>query len=134
MSENVTAIGASAFIRCISLSQINIPSGLTALGGDAFAGCNSLHIRFEWPETLPYVGTALHASGFTEVVLPDTVTTIGAHAFMGCTRLETINIPDSVTSIGDSAFYGDKSLTIHGKAGSYAESHANKYNIPFVAE
>ena len=37
LSENVTAIGASAFIRCVSLSQINIPSGLTALGGDAFA-------------------------------------------------------------------------------------------------
>ena len=110
MSEDVTAIGSSAFINCTSLSEINIPTGLTALGGDAFTGCRSLAIRFEWPESVPYVGTALQGSGITEVVLPDTVTTIGAHAFMGCTNLKTINIPDSVTSIGERAFESTSSL------------------------
>ena len=110
MSEDVTAIGSGAFINCTSLSKINIPAGLTALGGDAFAGCRSLTIRFEWPEAIPFVGTALQASGITEVVLPESVTAIGAHAFMGCTNLKTINIPNGVTAIGERAFSSTTSL------------------------
>ena len=47
--------------------------------------------------------------------------------------MTSITIPDSVTSIDWDAFYKCTGLTIYGTKGSYAETYANKKNIPFVA-
>lgn len=69
-----------------------------------------------------------------DVVIPDGVTRIGKEAFKECENLTGIVIPDSVTSIGREAFYYCSNLIIHAPAGSYAETYANKYHIPFVAE
>ena len=87
--DGVTAIGGSAFSGCDSLTSITIPDSVTSIGDDAFSGCSSL----------------------TSVVIPDSVTSIGSSTFSGCSSLESIVIPDSVTSIGDSAFYECSSLT-----------------------
>lgn len=57
---------------------------VTAIGGDAFSGCEEL----------------------TGVIMPDSVTQIGYRAFQDCYALTSIVIPDSVTRIGDSAFSG----------------------------
>ena len=78
-----------AFWGCSSLTEINIPDGVTSIGSDAFYNCSSL----------------------TEINIPDGVTSIGSYAFYGCSSLTEINIPDSVTSIGDDAFYRCSSLT-----------------------
>ena len=64
-------------------------------------------------------------------VVPDSVDTIGANAFNYCKQLHFITIPASVTSIADTAFLYHGELTIRGYAGSYAETYANKYYIPF---
>ena len=65
--------------------------------------------------------------------MPDGVTSIDAWAFGTCLKLKSVTIPRSVTSIGENAFTNCSfSLTIYGEAGSYAETYAKKYNIPFV--
>ena len=67
-SYSVTAIGDSAFIQCISLTSVTIPSSVTSIGSDAFAYC----------------------SGLTSITIPEGVTSIGSSAFYGCRGLNTI--------------------------------------------
>lgn len=71
------------------LVEINLLSGCTALGVNAFWECVSL----------------------TRISLPDTLTSIGLRAFEGCVRLEGIAIPASVTSIAENAFLDCHSLS-----------------------
>lgn len=68
-----------------------VPSGVTSIGDDAFAGCP-----------------------LGNITLPASLTSIGAGAFGDCTRLTDLTIPNSVTNIGDGAFAasGLTSLTI----------------------
>lgn len=54
-----------------------IPSSVTTIGVDAFAGC----------------------TGLRDILIPDSVTTIKANAFYGCTGLTKIVIPASVEEI-----------------------------------
>ncbi|GHU55388.1 hypothetical protein FACS1894132_11430 [Clostridia bacterium] len=105
----VTLIGGWAFENCTSLTSITIPNSVTSIGERAFFNCTSL----------------------TSITIPNSVTSIGYSAFRYCTSLTSIVIPDSVTSIGIYAFENCTSLTIYGYKNSYAESYANKNNIPF---
>jgi len=82
--NSVTAIGIGAFYGCTSLTSIIIPDNCTAIGSGAFAFCNSL----------------------TNITIPNSVTTIGIRAFSFCSSLTSINIPDNVTEIGEDVFYG----------------------------
>ena len=80
--RGTASIENSEFYNCYSLTQINIPDGVTRIGGNAFNGCYSL----------------------TQINIPDGVTIIGNNAFNNCYSLTKINIPDGVTSIGSGAF------------------------------
>ncbi len=72
------------------LVEINLLSGCTALGQNAFRECRSL----------------------TRITLPDTLTSIGLRAFDGCIRLSQITLPSSVTEIGENAFFNCHSLAV----------------------
>lgn len=71
-----------------TIRTIDIPSGTTKIGSDAFRSCASL----------------------TSVTIPNSVTSIGTNAFQDC-PLRSVTIPNGVTSIGDSAFYNCSTLT-----------------------
>lgn len=64
------------------MGEVVIPSTVTTIKNNAFAGCVEL----------------------TSVVIPSSVTTIGYSAFNSCVSLSSLSIPSSVTSIGDGAF------------------------------
>ena len=87
--STVTAIGDSAFLSCVNLTDIVIGNGVTTIEGYAFYNCTKL----------------------TSVTLPNSLTAIGAHSFRGCTGLTSIVIPNNVTSIGVNAFHYCTSLT-----------------------
>ncbi len=117
--------------------EYNIPDSVVSIRDYAFEGCKSL----------------------VSVTIPDSVTSIGSYAFYDCRSLESITIPESVTSIGDAAFADCGSLidiyilnkncnivsseyfntiptetTIHGYAGSAAESYAKENGNEFIIE
>ena len=62
--------------------NLQIPKGVTTIGGGAFSGCTSL----------------------ASVTIPEGVTTIGDAAFSDCTSLASVTIPEGVTTIGSYAF------------------------------
>lgn len=116
LPNSVTKIGAGAFWYFSGISSIDIPNSVTYIGSRAFA-----------------------CTGLTKVVIPDSVTTIGNAAFEECQDLTDIVIPNSVTVIDPSkggipAFNKSPNVTIHGSAGSYAESYAKEHGIPFIAD
>ncbi len=87
----VTAIGASAFIFCNGLTDVEIPATVTEIGASAFSHCSNL----------------------TSVDIPCSVTHIGSFAFSFCSSLSSIMIPYSQQSlmIDDFAFQGCDGLT-----------------------
>lgn len=84
----VTAIGASAFRDCSTLTGITIPGSVESIGDSAFWNCVNL----------------------TSITIQNGVKTIDSFAF-GQTAIQSIILPDSVESIGDNAFYGCTQLT-----------------------
>ena len=110
--EGVTSIGNSAFYMCSSLTNVNIPDGVTRIGDNAFSGCCSL-TNINIPDSVTSIGSnAFHyCYSLTSVNILDSVTSIGDSAFRNCYSLTSVNIPDSVTSIASSAFYNCYSLT-----------------------
>lgn len=82
----VTAIICMAAAICCAVGScaesVVLPSSLTEIGEEAFAGNTGIH----------------------DLVLPDSLQAIGERAFHGCSGLAQIYIPESVQSIGLEAF------------------------------
>ena len=74
--------GSLAAPCCVQVPALWEGRRVTAIGEEAFSGCESL----------------------TEVLLPEGVTVIGKRAFCGCAALTEIVLPDSVAEMGDSVF------------------------------
>lgn len=84
----VTKIGDSAFFLNSSLTEVNLPETVTAIGDKAF-----------------------QSSDLTKITFPESLGSIGNYAFNGCDLLSKIAIPKDIRIIGDRAFQGCKALT-----------------------
>ena len=71
--------GTGVFQGCKSLTQANLPEGMTAVPEAMFSGCNTLR----------------------EITIPTTVRSIAANAFSGCTRLKTVNFYGTTSQWAD---------------------------------
>lgn len=119
IGKGLTELVDSMFYRCFSLIEIVVPSNIKIIRDEVFGGCTSL-VRVE---------------------IQEGVETIQYYAFNSCYNLADIYIPRSVTTIDTTAFeYAstntENGLTIHGYAGSYAETFAteNGYNFEVIEE
>ena len=118
-----------------NLKTVTISAGLTDLPANALSGSSAI-ITVTLPSSLKTVGKSAFrlSPELFQIILPDEVTSIGDTAFQSCTQFAQIWIGSKVESIGNKAFDGCAGLTIHGVAGSYAQSYANQNNIPFSTE
>ncbi len=132
--ESVISIKEQAFTQCTGLTNVVIPQSVSEIGEGVFWGCSSLTC-VEIPGSVSEIAWQLflYCTNLTSVVFSDGVTKIG-DAFGYCSSLTRVVIPESVTEIYRDAFRACNSVTIYGKAGSYAETYAKENNIPFVAE
>ncbi|MBP5156168.1 MAG: leucine-rich repeat protein [Clostridia bacterium] len=111
----VKGIDEQAFWNCPDVTGVTIPAGVTQIGVEAFADCESLAAMTVEAGNPVYhsdgnciIETASKTlvAGCRNSVIPSdgSVTSIGNHAFYCCVNLKNITIPDSVTSIGRLAF------------------------------
>jgi hypothetical protein len=109
---NVTTVGANAFSLCTGLSSILVPNSVTNIGFGAFSGCASLS-NITIPTNLTMIDdwAFVDCSSLINLVIPDSVTSIGVGAFSSCTGLTSVIVPNSVTIISSNAFQNCSSLT-----------------------
>lgn len=132
----VTEIAESAFVGWDSLSEANLPAGLTRIGAYAFGATQLtdvldteaalyidgylIAVNMESVESSFAVeeGTVLiadrvfaYSDWLTSVTLPEGLQYIGADAFNYCTELSSVTLPGSLLEIGENAFLKCVSLT-----------------------
>jgi hypothetical protein len=79
-SYTVTAIGDSAFVDCISLSSVKIPSSVTSIGDKAFADCNRItEVICHATEPTETFGTTFSDVTYTSATLFVPETSINAY-------------------------------------------------------
>ena len=90
LEEGITSIGDCAFYQKYDISfDLSIPEGVTAIGHDAFWGCNIYALTL--PDSLKTIGSGAFAYGLayyddSAIHIPAGVTTIGENGFAGIPR------------------------------------------------
>lgn len=104
LPDTVTDIGAYAFNDC-GLTTITLPSVLTTIGDNSFAGCVRLAMT-SLPDNLKSIGSFgfYVCTSLALTALPVGVTRIGRNAFANCPLLTLTSLPEGVTMIGQYAF------------------------------
>lgn len=125
----------------VYLTEITFPEigSLVSIGGWSFTGCSAL-TNFTLPETAEgtaiYDGAFGNCSALKEIVLPASVTQIGTNsnsAFTGNCGVTKITFCGTDTKIYPESASGiPAGATIHGLAGSTAETYATTYGRTFV--
>lgn len=104
--KNVTAIGDDAFKGCDNLTCVTIIDGITSIGKYAFTDCGA-QIKYEENSTLSEIERYAFCRYQGEsITIPDTVTVINDCVFYNCIWLKTVVLPDGLTKISDNAFFG----------------------------
>jgi hypothetical protein len=96
ISNFVTSIGDSAFLRCTSLTSVTIPGSVTGIGADAFFDC----------------------TGLTNLAIPASVTNIGVEAFEECTSLASVVFCGNAPIADSTVFAGDNNATVYHLPGT----------------
>ncbi|MDD4637546.1 MAG: leucine-rich repeat domain-containing protein [Bacteroidales bacterium] len=87
--SGITAIGTEAFRLCDNLVSLKLPEGMRLIGDKAFEGCTHL----------------------TSLSVPESVQYYGRDAFSGCTSLTSITIPAGIATLYPSTFAGCTALS-----------------------
>ncbi|WP_293050813.1 leucine-rich repeat protein, partial [Paludibacter sp.] len=106
LPTSVTALGDYAFYGCYYLATINFPASLQSIGSWTFADCHSLIFDPNLPSSLTSmgVGAFVHCHSLPAVNIPSSITYIDNWTFAACFNLVSITIPPSVTAIYNNAF------------------------------
>lgn len=109
--KGVTAIGDRAFYDCINLKSIIIPEGVTVIGESAFYNCINLE-NIIIPETVKKIDIyAFHnCEKIKDIKLPDNLEIIHTGAFNNCSSLKSIEIPKAVDAVYPEVFLDCNSL------------------------
>lgn len=142
---NIQAYGAypknalpdKAFVNCIDLKNVTLPTSLVAIGEKAFSNCNGLT-----SVTILDSTRIIGISAFTNcyllktVILPSSLEVISDYAFFACQPLSSMTLPSSVTYIGTCAFWGTKidspipDSIKHLSGGAFSNTHITNALIP----
>lgn len=154
--DGVTKIDTSAFCRCENLKTLNIPSSVTEIGIHAFEGtpwlnkqglvicndtvvaCGKASTSVTVPKTVKQIGPEAFNDYITSIFIePGELTVLGEYSLFGCWNLKKFYVPPTVKDFDRVWGWFDvdfpEGLTIYGAPGSYAETYARNWKLPFVA-
>lgn len=94
-------LGYRAFVNCINIEEFDISADVSAIGEDAFYGC----------EKLKTLSMPVYLDGFRSTDYYDTAYYYGIHGCNGLTRYGDITLNIVGGQIGAKAFYNSKSIT-----------------------
>ena len=131
----VTGIERSVFSGSKYTESVTLPDTLRNIRYCAFCKMNKLK-TVSTPLSVRIIdnGAFSTCANLCTVEIAEGCTHLGYRAFGNCKALEKITIPATVRQIGGECFLNCEKLTIHGKAGSYAQQYARGHSIPFCAE
>jgi len=110
----VTTISNDAFNNCLSITQVDIASGMLSIGNNAFYNCKAM----------------------TQVNLPASITSIGTNAFYNCTALSSIYAywatPITLSSANVFGNVNKSTCTLYVPTGTTAAYEAAPYWTAFT--
>ena len=112
LSNNLKELGASCFVSC-PISQLTLPSTVTAINESCFSNCGLTEVTFEENNVLTGISKSLFyqcRSLHTVNFIPSSVTYIGELSF-AFTNITTFTLPDSAERLDKYCFQGCSSLT-----------------------
>lgn len=114
LPSGIQQIGDWAFTGCYALEEIDLPSGLEQIGENAFEGCYNL-AEIDLPSSLTQIGAAAFSSCFSlkKITFPENLSSIGNYAFADCDSLAEVTIPQTIQQLGEWVFDGCDILTIY---------------------
>ncbi|MDE5868939.1 MAG: leucine-rich repeat domain-containing protein [Muribaculaceae bacterium] len=125
--SGIISIGDYAFLGCVNLKRIILPSSLVSLGEGCFRECESLE-EITLPRNMKKLPKYLFyfCDRLRKVTLPARLEVIERNCFAYCRSLEDISFPNSLRNIGMNAFTRCESLkeVVVPKSVSYLESYA----------
>ncbi|MBE7504171.1 MAG: leucine-rich repeat domain-containing protein [Verrucomicrobiales bacterium] len=94
LPSGLIAIGSQAFSMS-GLTSISIPDGVVAIEAETFTRCSNLtHVTLP-PTLLSIAAQAFAWTGLTEISIPTSVTTLHSAALMFCTNLTAIRVEEA---------------------------------------
>lgn len=111
VKQGVTTIGATAFMNCINITEVNLPDSIEQIGTDAFSQCKALQ-NIYLSENIEIIGSSAfsNCSSLTEVRLPSKLKKVNSSTFSGCSNLMQVLLGDNIQAIETCAFSGCSSL------------------------
>ena len=104
VAEGITRIGNYNFHDLPDLVSVSLPDSLIGIGSSAFSRCKSL-TQIDIPDRVEYIiGSFQDCERLKRVTLGDSLRSISAYTFAGCVALEEIHFPDSLLAINSTAF------------------------------
>ena len=99
-SYEVVSINTAAFLDCLTLTTIEIPSSVKTIEMDAFGRCKNLK-SVVFSEGVMFIGFAAFAecTSLISIVLPNSVIRLDESVFESCRALESITLGKSLTTI-----------------------------------
>lgn len=115
LASGVTGIGKEAFSGINTLARVTIPSTVEYIGDYAFKDCTKLSVcQIDSSNScLTSVGNGIFSgcASLTYAVFPNTVTdSEWKEIYDGCEKLVTANLPSQINVVGDYAYRGCKSI------------------------
>lgn len=111
VKQGVTTIGATEFMNCINITEVNLPDSIEQIGTDAFSQCKALQ-NIYLSENVKVIGSSAfsNCSSLTEVRLPSKLKKVNSHTFSGCSNLMQVFLGGNIQTIETCAFSGCSSL------------------------
>ena len=135
VAEGTWYINSEAFMSCVNITEVILPSSLKGIYSSAFYNCRSLK-RIVIPDSVTVIlGSAFNGcTALEEVVLGKGVEKIESYAFQMCTSLTSIVIPQSVQQLGWSVFTYCQALTVYCEAEAQPDGWKSEWGQSSVKE